>query len=134
MIKKILITILLFLSPNFSQAIMLRPKDYKRMSVDEIRKFFLQRTPIGSTRKDVEHFIQQELHKKFKVHNFAIGLKPGSYAVPIEDGDFTMEAPLTSYGFVKHLFLGEHLVDGFWLFTKEGILKDFQVLRHWDGV
>ena len=114
---------------------MLTMSDYKKMPENEIRNQFLQHTPIGCTKEITDNFIKKGLCKDYRVFNFGMVLAPrGEYICKIEDGDTTYEVYLANYGVLQRLFLGGYIVYGYWLFNKDGKLKDVQVIRYFEGI
>lgn len=133
-IKKILILIIAIMVNACCSGRVLTKNDYKQMTEEEMRDVLLRYTPIGSSKAAVEKFIKEQVCQKYKVKNGSIVISRKNYYPKQEDGDFNYEVYFAYYGLLSHFFTGNYVVRGFWIFNKNGILKDVQVIRYFDGL
>jgi hypothetical protein len=111
----------------------LSEKDYIWMTDDEIRHVFLQYTPVGSS-VDV---VKQVMHEKFGLHlhkGYVFRSEDNAQGIKIQPGDYYVDTQLAAYGWARNCFLAGEYVSARWLFDKNGILKNIQVVHYSDGV
>jgi len=87
-IQKIIVFIIIILNiVSFSDAKVLKRKEYINMSNEEIRSVFLKYTPMNCTEKNVINFIRNNLKKLYEIRDYKkMLIDEYNYKKAIEEG------------------------------------------------
>ena len=95
-------------------------------------------TPIGSSSKDVKYFILAKLERTpnvYKMNSEGILMRQGyGFKNTPEQDDYIIKCCMASYGWARNFFLAGGLVNCYWLFDKDGVLKELIFKKEGDCI